>query len=248
MHAYLITLILNVALFGIMSRVVAVPTPSVQLCSDSPSDTSHFPVAAYDAPEPADPSERDRRRAVSRSYDPGGLVSSDPTPRISGASRLFEGWPDFPALPAARSDAVVIGEVIGAAAYLSNDKSNIYSEFHIRVEESLKWGDGARPAAGDVMAVTRVGGVVLYPNGHQRFYENTGWGLPRVGSRYVLFLVRHGAAGGYRILTGYELRKGRVVPLDSSPHFDRFRCSMEETFLGAVRAVVKEEGQDAPRQ
>lgn len=36
-------------------------------------------------------------------------------------------------LPAIESDAVVIGEVTDAHAYLSNDRTSVYSEFELRI-------------------------------------------------------------------------------------------------------------------
>jgi hypothetical protein len=42
------------------------------------------------------------------------------------------------ALPTHISNAVVIGEVTDAKAYLSEDRTSVYSEFTIRVGEVLK--------------------------------------------------------------------------------------------------------------
>lgn len=152
------------------------------------------------------------RRAVGSNYDKWGLVRKDSSPHINESSRHLEGYPNSPALPVGRSDCVVVGEALDAAAYLSNDKSGVYSEFHVRVEDVLK-GDGtisseaSRPAA-----VTRVGGFVRYPNGHRRLYDIAGTGMPGVGRRYMLFLTRLNQGGGYSILTGCELKGGKVTP------------------------------------
>ena len=73
--------------------------------------------------------------------------------------------------------------------------------------------------------------------------------LPRVGRRYVLFLKRVNDAQDLSILTGYELRQGRVMPLDGvmnlfSPATGQvtrkapFENADEATFLDLVRTAV----------
>src|SRR5258708_32167306 len=47
-------------------------------------------------------------------------------------------WLGIPALPVPQSDAIVIGEVLGGRAYLSNNRSVVYSEFPVLVEDVLK--------------------------------------------------------------------------------------------------------------
>ena len=86
--------------------------------------------------------------------------------------------------------------------------------------------------------------VVLYPNGHKRAYWFRGWGMPRAGRRYVLFLIRQGEAGDYRILTGYEISEGQVIPLDDSWQFGQYRCRAEDAFLSAIRASINGEGRN----
>ena len=62
--------------------------------------------------------------------------------------------------------------------------------------------------------------------------------MPQVGRNYVLFLQYNEQGDDYRILTGYELRKNRVSPLDKADHFAAYTNSNEETFLNEVREAV----------
>lgn len=66
-------------------------------------------------------------------------------------------WVGLPALPVEQSDAVVIGEVERAQAHLSTDKTGIYSEFTIRLEDVLK-GRSEEAVPGVTVIAERFGG------------------------------------------------------------------------------------------
>ena len=70
--------------------------------------------------------------------------------------------------------------------------------------------------------------------------------MPRVGAKYVLFLTHNfpyqvRRDEDYRILTGYELLGGHVVPLDASGvvNFDAHRGQDEQTFLASLQVALK---------
>ena len=118
-------------------------------------------------------------------------------------------------LPVRQSDAVVIGEVAYAKAYVTSDKSTVYSEFTIRVIKVLK-DDNQKPipSEGSIVA-ERPGGRVRYPSGHISRFAISSLGMPRATGKYVLFLNRNEQEEPYNLVTGYELRDGRVSPLDT---------------------------------
>ena len=150
----------------------------------------------------------------------------------------------FPALPIAQSNAVIIGEVTNAQAYLSSDKTGVYSEFVVRLDGVLK-NDNKNPLiSGNVVTVEREGGRVRFPSGHISKLFVVGLGMPRAGRKYLFFLTRN--EQGCRILTGYELRTGRVFPLDSSGvvNFDAYRNADQNTFLNEVRSSIQNTSQD----
>lgn len=196
------------------------------------------PVAIYDAPEPGEAGERTRRRAKGEKYD--GMENVWELPDDLVVSPRSNHWvAGIPAIPSAQSDLVVLGEVVEAQAFLSNDKKGIYSEFGVRVGEVLK-NDSRRPVnVGETMTAERAGGSVRFPSGRvQRIHVYADQRMPQVGHRYVLFLRGGAEATDPTIVTGYELREGRVVSLDSTKPFSDYDGSDEFTFLGLVRDAI----------
>ncbi|HEX8502549.1 MAG TPA: hypothetical protein VF659_18345 [Pyrinomonadaceae bacterium] len=214
-----------------------------------------YTVTDYDAPEPADPKERARQR-VRRNRNKIILSNLKDDPRRFMITERDESSfglpsshaPDEPAIPAVKSDAVVVGSVADAQAYLTGDKTDIFSEFRVRLDDVIKSSTGAL-AAGDLIITTRGGGGVRFPSGKVIRYGHHGKPLPRVGRRYVLFL-RHNNDGSddYSIVTAYELRDGHVFPLDGVAlngevlmqyaAYQKFKEADEAAFLGEVRRAV----------
>lgn len=193
---------------------------------------SQFPVTDINKPEPSDPEKRAKRKARGKKYQYGGM----PIER-GGHITLNTEWDiELPPLPVAKSDLVVIGDVTGAEAHVSDDRTAVYSEYTIRVTEVLKNTSDAPPSVGDSLTADRQGGRVRFPNGETALQYVNGQGMPRVGGRYALFLTHADQDRGAHILTGYELRGGRVLPLD---HFAAvYKEANEASFLNDLRAAV----------
>jgi hypothetical protein len=182
-------------------------------------DTSQFPIVDYTAAKPTEPKERAKRESKSKKYN------SRTAPRITESTDQiysFAHWDvGLPALPVARSAAVIIGEITDAQAYLSDDQTNIYSEFAVRIDEVLKSDRRIILNPSSSVTVERAGGRVRFPSGKLAVSIINHQQMPRVGRRYVLFLTHDFLMGGeydqdFFILTGYELRDGRVFPLDKT--------------------------------
>ena len=177
-------------------------------------DTTQFPITDYSTAIPADLKVRAKRDAKGKKYNDRYV------PRISESSDgifTIGDWEvGLPALPVARSSAVIVGDISDAQAYLSEDGTNIYSEFVVQVQQILK-NDNQVPI-GNSIAVERSGGRVRLPSGKIVTARTNHQDLPRIGTRYVLFLTHNFSSGvnpdSLNILTGYELREGRVFPLD----------------------------------
>jgi len=162
-------------------------------------------------------------------------------PGVKG-SFIYHWPPGFPELPVAQSDAVILGTVAEARAELTEDESGVYSEFTINIDEVLK-DDSQQPLSpGNSIVVDRPGGRVKYDTGHISLFWLAGFGMPGKGGQYVLFIERGGPDEDYRIITGYEIRQGRVYPLDKSTssdtNFDIYTGSEEASFLNKVRNTV----------
>lgn len=203
---------------------------------------SQFPVVDYSSPGPSDPGERAKRHARNSHYDKKGLVAK---PNHSGkgeGTAIINDWEvGLSALPVSQSTAVIIGEVINAQAFLSNDKSGVYSEFSIRVEEIFK--DSAQVISnGGVIIAEREGGRVRFAPDDVELYTIDGQGMPQVGRRYLLFLKDTEGGQAYHIVTGYELRASQVFPLDltnrSRSMFDVYKHAEVDTFLRIVKDAI----------
>lgn len=178
--------------------------------SKAQSKEKDIPVVDYPMVQPADGADVSRRSKGKR-HDKELAVRDLDT---GGRSVLtFSHWDAaLSALPVVRSAAVVVGQVLKAKAFLSNDKTGIYSEFEVSVEQVLK-NDNATPVfQGGSVTAERKGGRVRFPSGRLITYGNRGQGMPKTGQRCVFFLERN--ADQYTILTAYELQAGKVRPLD----------------------------------
>lgn len=208
---------------------------------ESADDT---PVVDASAPAPKDEKQRTKRQARNKHYDGSGLVIE---PKAAGGDivRRSESFRKMSALPAGQSDAVVIGRVTDAQSYLSEDKSGVYTEITVRVDDILKHDGSLTP--GTPLVAQRVGGRVRFTSGVVQRYRIDHQGMPRAGRRYVLFLKKMGDEEVYTILTGYELRGGRVHPVDGVvqsgegselPQFVPYKDADEVNFLAAVRDAI----------
>jgi hypothetical protein len=208
------------------------------------------PTVDYAAPESSDPKVRARRRANGKRYDHGRPEKVEEM--SNGVAPLpisVHWWAGLEALPVAQSDVVVLGEVTDAQAHLSNDKTGVYSEFTIRVDELLKGSGQNAPAAGGSIVAERPGGKVKFPSGKLQRYGIDKQGMPRIGGRYVLFLKANGDGQDFSIVTGYELRDGAVIPLDGARSangaqlpFDVYRGANEINFLTSLRNSIATHG------
>jgi hypothetical protein len=222
---------------------------------------SKWPVVDYDAPEPSDPEQKLKRRAKSKSYNTRNGVKFDPAyPLNRGA--LNNEW-EFgleSVTPVAQSTAIIIGEVIGAQAYLSEDKTNIYSEFTVRVEQVLK-NDNAEPMnVGKLIVAERQGGRVRFPSGRIENERVAGQNPPQVGVRYIFFLGFNPYEAGTKrltgprgamsrhILTAYEIRESRIYPLDfaTGKNFQEQQGKDTTTFINEIRDAVASASRPAP--
>jgi hypothetical protein len=194
-----------------------------------------WPIVDYNSAEPAGATERAKRQAKAKKYN-RRFPSVDPAVTVTEEGYH---WPvDFPPLPIIQSSAIVTGRVTAAQAYLSSDRTGVYSEFTIQVNEILKNGNRLPLTNGEPMTVERTGGRVRFPSGQTSFVRVIGQGMPQVGHQYLLFLALN-EQGDFNILTGYELNAGQVLPLDSgTPHFEVYQGWDESAFLNKVRSAV----------
>jgi hypothetical protein len=226
----LVVLVTIAVSFGTISSYSQKETPKEQ--DKNPfGDLSKYPIAEYDAPEPANAAEREERQIKNKRYDKKLLVMKNPGPEDI-ASIVSDAEPVPPAIPFAESSLIIIGKIQNSKASLSNDKSGVYSEYSVRIQTILK-DDKLR--TGETITFDRTGGVVQYPNGQKMLYLNDWQSLPEVNGRYVIFLTKDDDQNpNYCILTAYQLKDGKVTALDNHPDFREFSGMSETDFIKLV--------------
>jgi hypothetical protein len=127
----------------------------------------------------------------------------------------------LPALPVERSAAVVIGRVTSAHAYITPNKTGIYSEFQVVIDTVVKNDPNNVINAEATITVERNGGRARMPSGRIVISWVSHQHMPQVGGRYLLFLTHdfqtpNDTGKNFYLLTGYDLRDGRVRLLDDT--------------------------------
>ena len=193
-----------------------------------------FQIAAQ-----ANPKERALRELRGRRYNQRAPEQLAHLPsNWEGFSTGTDWYLYVPALPVGESDAVIVGEVGGSEAHLSVDKTGVYSEFSIKVDEVLKNHQERSLKVGDFTIGEREGGVVRFQDGRLFIYRVYHQGMPRTGRKYLFFLRRNNEGQAYVIVTAYELRGGQVTPLDESKAFSSFQGADDQAFLNKVRDEI----------
>jgi hypothetical protein len=139
-------------------------------------DVNHFPIAEFATSETKDPKRRARGEKRNKSHwgvHPDSV--SDSTVRVDSVDL------SLPALPINESQAVIIGKISDAKAYLSNDKTDVYSVFVVLIEEILK--HPGKLTVGSAVEAEREGGRVKFPSGRTHLYKVSEQDMPRAGGR-----------------------------------------------------------------
>lgn len=199
-------------------------------------DENRFPIADYTAADPSDPKERSKRQEKSKKYDKSDWRIYPET--TSSMARVDHVNPNIEPLPVHESTAVIVGQVTDAKAYLSKDKTGVYSAFTVQVNEVLKNSSNVPLSTASVIEVERDGGRVRFPGGRILIYIISSQDMPLVGLRYVLFLTNPNGLSDFQIFTGYELREGKVYPLDDLRNLYRYENADELTFLSELRTRI----------
>jgi len=197
-------------------------------------DFSQYGIADYDGIESGEASELKRRKRISKRYDKEGWVTKYPHHDTVKIGRVKENVPP-PTVPTEESDLIISGKVIGVKAFMSSDKSSVYSEFTIKINEILKNSGVAGLKAGDSITIDRAGGVVRYLNGQEVLYLDSDDGLPEAGREYALFLEADKKSGNYKVVTLYELQQNQTIPLDSGRNVDDIKRMGKHEFLRTIR-------------
>jgi len=182
-------------------------------------DFKNFPIASFDEPLPTEAQTRAAREVKNKRFNSVAKAISESSTQIFTVMDWDVGLPAF---PIERSSAVVIGRVIDAKAYLSDDKTAIYSEFKVQIDSVLKNDERCPIQPERSLIVGREGGRVRLPSGKIVVSWINHQNMPTMGGKYAFFLTHELPRGGdggndFYIVTAYELANGNVVPMDDIP-------------------------------
>jgi hypothetical protein len=200
-------------------------------------DESQWPLTDFEAPLPTDPEKRAKRIKRGKKYDKPN-VPVEPHAGY-GQSITNNHWYTFiPALPTTQSNVIVVGEILSSQAYLSDNKAGVYSEYSLQVQQVLKDNNNV-VTSGNQIDLEREGGRIRQPSGRITRYSIGGQNMPRIGKRYLFFLTYSASDQTFEIITGYELRAGRVFPLDEAgDKFDLYKGVDETEFLKTIQQAI----------
>lgn len=186
-------------------------TPPITQANEKEIDDASTPIVNFNTVE-AD-SSNELRRLKNRRFDNRRIVVDQPAPNSGEVTIVTEEV--IPELPFIISDLVVEAKVSSSRAFLSDDRTGIYSEFTIRIKDILTSNNSISFRRNDQIVTERFGGRVRYPSGQIVRYSVSEKGSPTIGKTYIFFLKRTDNES-FRILTAYEIRGNRVFPLDGS--------------------------------
>jgi hypothetical protein len=198
------TLIVEVLRSGTPAKIFQDSTPTPKELDDAAT-----PIVEFDSAVPVG-----RKRArKSAQFDNLNFVHTDPGAKIvevvlGGPSQVIRTL-----IPSTQSDLVVEAQIIDAAAYLSNDKGAVYSEFSARMTSILRAAPGISVARGDKILLEHLGGRIKYSSGKIVRYRKDGNKSLMKGKKYVLFLSKS-QYESYTILAAYEANGRRPQRLD----------------------------------
>lgn len=219
--------------------------------------SSTIPIADYNPSESKNPEENELRKLRNSKFDMDKSRNSAETiNQFRITERVFEAKPFItysfsskirPAFPISASKLIVIGKIIDAKAYLSNDKTAVYSDFTLKIEQVLKQNSELSVVNMNEVALLRQGGGIRFPSGKVYYRTFGGYALPEVGERYLMFLNEDKETKSFVELAGYKFKSGKVLPLDgidtdkvaaSFQEQYQYKDYKEEDFINIVKAKV----------
>lgn len=221
--------------------LVAESMTVAQAPTGRPTEELAIASRAETTPE-SDETEAVLRRARNRYFNnPWGWVITEDT---GGRSVIVDHVPSYiPELPITTSTTIVVASVQLAAAFVSQDERQVYSEYALRVERAVKDATANEAkieavAPGDTIHALRSGGALRLLSGRVVEFRSSGFAQPQIGRSYVFFLKRVPEIEAYAITTAYLVKDATVQSMDSGEHFPQIVDKPLEAFLREIEAEV----------
>ncbi|MBK6589608.1 MAG: hypothetical protein IPG22_15075 [Acidobacteria bacterium] len=208
------------------------------------------PIVDFEAEGSLSPSEKELRIQRGRKYK-----TSVPLDKFEDQDTVFHNpgahSPADQPLPVDQSDIVVLGTVTGARAFVSNDKTALYSEFQVTVNKIFKNSSGLGVNPGSSIVAEREGGKVRFSSG--RVQQRGEWGreLPQRDRQYILFLKWDELGRDFVIKTGFEVNGETVQPLDGLAadflhpfsNYGRYKNADLKKFISELETAISQRPQ-----
>lgn len=226
------------------------PAPGKQVLlgqSAKEIDDAAAPIVDLANPDPIDRIDKNARRLKNARHDKSGPFKIDTYPNASDVRADPERRAGFSDLPADKSDLIVEAVVVESKAFLSEDRTGVYSEFTILVSRILKDTTGSSINLADRIVAERFGGRVRYPTGQVVRWRISSEGVPIVGKTYIFFLAK-ADQDSYKLLTAYEILDNKIFAIDGprteprgsgSSIFDKHNGEAFDTFMREVETAIR---------
>jgi hypothetical protein len=166
---------------------------------------------------------------------------------VDGVTILKPGQgPDPRGLPVSAT-SVIVGTIVAAKAFVADNRRFVYSDYEVKIDQILKPDVGKVFNVGDKITGWVPGASVHFPSGHIKHFLISGRGFPGVGTKYVLFLGRDDPQlDEYEIWTGYAIKDGRVLSLDTpNASFDNMNSG---DFISTIEDAIRRQTGSPERQ
>lgn len=244
---------LAVLLVGFTATLITVDTQSqTKNAPQQQNPEPDIPVVDINSQSFRNDENKDLRTNRGQKYNTGFPIKDVAKPPVEILELPLSHASVKPALPISQSDAILIGLVTESQAFLSSDKSYVYSEFTVQIEDVLKNFSPAALAPNITTTVERSGGIVRFSSGKTQRLGNGGEGLPQKQKRYLFFLKWSDAGKDFITLTGYELSNGKVIPLDGATdlsvykNYRKYTNEDESKFLQTVKSFIDNPVEEVP--
>jgi len=198
--------------------------------------TTQFPIVDFAVADSE--ADSDERKAKGIYFDRaryGKIVEDLGIKYITYAESWVE---SLPAIPVKRSDIILTGNVSGSRAFLSKNKTNIYSEFSVKVDSLVRTDNGIAITPEQIIAVNRMGGRVRFASGHIQNYCLSGAGALEIGKKYILFLKRDDSMRGFLLLTAFKIENEKIFPIDDTLGVDAYKDVTYSEFLKEIEKAI----------
>jgi hypothetical protein len=177
----------------------------------------------------------DRTRRA-RKYDTPGARSLAPAGPATPETLYVDEAGPAEALPVEESQTIVVGTIASFQPYLSNDRTFIFTDVRVCVDEFLK----AEGAPTPMLTFERAGGVLVLSDGQRLVVSGAGAIRgTRVGRRYVLFLGRQPSTDIYSLLQAYDVTDGRARGMERAGIASSVEGLQADVLLERIRTALR---------